>query len=1066
MSEETQEAFPITDYNALNSIPTGVGVYDVTGDRVVLRYMNDGYYQMLGTKRGTRSVYMGDRVMGAIHPDDRPCVLKEARDSVREKRMFSQRFRVLGGDGAYIWIGIRANHMALDAETERFFASYYNIDDYISRQLMLETSSNHLNEILESVPGGIAIFSYRGGEIRLEYANNGFYELHHGSREFWQSKSQNPVDWLLPEDKNIFWSAFARVHKEKQPLGSAEYRITGGDGAPHWLGIHFRFAYLRDGVPYFYASFTNLDELKAAEQSLSESRRIYEAAVEESNLVVWEYDIPNHRIIMAENEFTRYDYRKFGLPKITENAPQSLLPYIDDAYEETFLEMYRRIDAGAPRASCEVWYKLKPGTEPRCEHISYTTVFDGDGRPVKAYGIGRNITRQKLAQEDYDRMREQLTGNLTDVVGSFQLNLSQNKYLSGYSPAPWVVKTLARETADGHFAATAATVANDRIREEILRDYTCENLVKLFKSGCKQLERDYPVRSSSGGILWIHSTLHMMQNPNTGNIEGITYSKDNTGHKRDGEIIQKLSSAGCDYIGVLDAAVGTFEMHTLNWDCGALPAGQKTDYDAIRTLLSNGYIPSDKRPAFLADTSLKAVAAALGEKAQHIVAYDFADQSGPNELFKKQIIFSWLNDLNREILCIQQDVTEAYQKEQEQIAALKKAKCEADAANEAKSVFLSGMSHDLRTPLNGVLGFTAFALKEQDQQKKQEYLEKIEASGKLLLDLINDTLELSRIESGKAVLEPEAVLQSELIPAVATALRPSAELKGVGYRTDFEIDGSALVWCDKLKIQKIALNLISNAIKYTPEGGSVTIALKTVPADGGDNFCCLTVADTGIGMSGNFMKRMYEPFVQEMRSEAVKSPGTGLGLAIVKKYVDLMGGSIEAESSLHKGTRFTVLLPVSPVCTEADMKDPGKEEASLQLLSGRRILLCEDNYMNTEIAVMLLKERGMTAETAENGREGLEKFAASDAGWFDAVLMDLRMPVMDGCETARRIRALVRPDAKDVPIVAMTADAFEESVRESREAGMDGYVTKPVDPRALYAALVAAISRRRQTALK
>ena len=177
-----------------------------------------------------------------------------------------------------------------------------------------------------------------------------------------------------------------------------------------------------------------------------------------------------------------------------------------------------------------------------------------------------------------------------------------------------------------------------------------------------------------------------------------------------------------------------------------------------------------------------------------------------------------------------------------------------------------------------------------------------------------------------------------------------------------------------------------------------------------------------------------------------------------------MGGSIKVESEMNRGTSFTVDLPIP--CAEAVREAQKKTQEPQASLAGKRALLCEDNYMNTEIAVMLLKERGMTAETAENGREGLEKFAASDAGWFDAVLMDLRMPVMDGCETARRIRALARPDAKEVPIVAMTADAFEESVRESREAGMDGYVTKPVDPRALYAALVAAISRRRQTALK
>ena len=910
-----------------------------------------------------------------------------------------------------------------------------------------------LSAVLDSVPGGVAIFSYDGGSIRIEYANNGFYELHHGSRAYWRGKSANPVDWLLPEDRALFWDAFREVNAGRQTTGNAAYRITGEDGGSHWVNNQFRFACRRDGAACYYASFTDLDELKAAEHSRAEARRMYEAAVEEGRLVVWEFDIASRRIIMAENEFTEYDYRKFGLPKVTENAPQALLPYIDDACADAFLEMYRAIEAGAPRASCEVWYKLRPGTEPRCEHISYTTVFDAGGRPVKAYGIGQNITRQKLAQAEYDRLRAQLTGNLTDVVGSFQLNLSQNRYLSGFSTYPGVVAALRRDTADEHFAATAATVVNGRLRAEIRRDYTCARLIALFRSGRQQIERTYPVRTAAGRVMWIHSTLHLMQNPSTGDIEGITYSKDITRQKRTDEIVARLSSTGCDYIGVLDAAENLFEMHTANWDCAAVAAGQTLGYDAVRQKLTDGYLLPDKRRSFLEETAPAALTEALRERAQYVAAYDYVPAAG-GPLRKKQIVFSWLDAEKREILCIQQDVTEAYQKEQEQIRALEKAKNAADAANEAKSVFLSGMSHDLRTPLNGVLGFTAFALREDDPQKKQDYLRKIETSGKLLRDLINDTLELSRIESGKARLEVEAVPPEDLIPAVTTALRPSAELKKLDYRTELVFDPAVPVWCDRLKVQKIALNLISNAIKYTPEGGRVTVLLR-MERDAAGAACLLTVEDTGIGMSAEFIKRMYEPFAQEQRSEAVREPGTGLGLSIVRRYVDLMGGEIAVDSALHKGTRIRVRLPVGT--GGPDGRRPRADGPEAKSLAGRRVLLCEDNAMNTEIAVMLLRDQGILVETAADGRAGLEKFRAAAAGTFDAVLMDLRMPVMDGYEAARRIRALARPDAARVPIVAMTADAFEESARRARETGMDAYVTKPIDPAALWQTLARCL---------
>jgi signal transduction histidine kinase/PAS domain-containing protein/ActR/RegA family two-component response regulator len=1063
MPEETDKTLPTTDYNVLNEVPSGVGVFDVTGSVIEMKYINDGFYHMIGARREDRVRFYGAGTINSVHPDDRKGLLDEVIASIRENRMFEYRFRNISGSGKYRWIGIRANHEPLSEKTERFFASYYNVDKYVTRQNDLESDRDELNKILGNVPGGIAVFSYKDGEIRIEYANKGFYDMHHGSREFWQSKSLNPVDRLVPEDQNIFWSEFTKVNEKKQPTGNAEYRITGDDGNPHWIKNQFRFAYTLDNVPYFYASFTNLDELKAAERLRAETRRMYEAAVEDAQLVVWDYDITNHRITMAENEFTEYDYKKFGLKHISENVPQSLIKYIDEAYVDTFLEMYRQIESGAPRASCEVWYKLKPGTEPRCERISYSTVFDKNGRPIKAYGIGQNITQQKMALDDYNRMREQLTGNLMDVVGSFQLNLSKNKYISGYSPYPGVVELLKRKTADSHFTATAETVVNEKIKGRILRDYKCENLVKLFKSGKKQLVIEYPVRTSAGGIMWVHSTMHMLLNPGTGDVEGITYTKDITSQKRTGDIAHKLSSASCDYIGVLDTVGLTFEMPTRNWACDAILEGQKISYDKAREMLSDGYIAPEWRSVFLEATSLETVISELDRKGQHIVAYDFLDQPDSSEILKKQIVFSWLNDEKREIFCIQQDVTEAYQKEQMQIEALEKAKCEADAANDAKSAFLSGMSHDLRTPLNGVLGFTAFALKEQDIQKKQEYLEKIDVSGKLLLDLVNDTLELSRIESGKTVLEPETVLQADLIPAVAAAFRPSAEIKNIHYDTIFEIDGSKPVWCDKLKIQKIAVNLISNAIKYTPDNGIVTISLKIVPTEDKGSAYCFTVTDTGIGMSDDFMKQMYEPFAQEKRSELEKSSGTGLGLSIVKKYVDIMGGSITAESRLHEGTRFTVILPVRTDFTGSDPaagQKSGNTGSSAYKLDGNHVLLCEDNDMNTEIAVMLLKNRGITAETAKNGKEGVETFAASAAGHFDAVLMDIRMPVMDGYEAARNIRKLDRSDAKTVPIIAMSADAFEENVRAAKEAGMNGYLTKPVIPEKLYDKLHEILSAK------
>ena len=380
-----------------------------------------------------------------------------------------------------------------------------------------------LEAILGNIPGGVALFSEKDGVMRLEYANAGFYELHHSSAEYWSAQRGNPRGWLCETDRCLFENVFREVSSGKRREGSVTYRITGEDGKLYWVNNQFRRAFERDGRRYYYASFVDMDEQVAAENERSEVQKMYEAAIEEAHLVIWEYDIKNHRIIMAENEFTEYGYRKFGLPKITENVPLSLVPFIDEGSVGVFLDMYRRIEAGAQTASCEVWYKRGPGTERRCERISYTNVFGPDGTPVKAYGIGQNVTVQKQAQEEYDRLCQQLTENPGDAVGSYQLDLSKNRFISGSSPFPDVMHFLHRESADEHFAATAEMVIEPRLRENLLRELTSVHLLELFKNGVRELVRDFPIRGVAGSIVWIRSTLRMMQNPSTGSVEAITY---------------------------------------------------------------------------------------------------------------------------------------------------------------------------------------------------------------------------------------------------------------------------------------------------------------------------------------------------------------------------------------------------------------------------------------------------------------------------------------------------------------------------------------------------------------
>lgn len=376
-------------------------------------------------------------------------------------------------------------------------------------------------------------------------------------------------------------------------------------------------------------------------------------------------------------------------------------------------------------------------------------------------------------------------------------------------------------------------------------------------------------------------------------------------------------------------------------------------------------------------------------------------------------------------------------------------------ANRAKTDFLSRMSHDMRTPMNGIMGMSGFIDDATSLSEAKGYNKSILESCRYLLMLINDTLDLNRIELGKFKLNREVTGRLELKNSISEEILPTMKAK----RINFVIDDRGVKWdaviVDKLRLKQILMNLLANASKYTGEGGNVGLKVETVSESGRTVSDRYTVWDTGIGMTAEFMEKMFEPFEQENNDP--KETGSGLGLAIVKKLVDLLGGSISCKSEVGKGTEFTIELSYDKADPSQTNELSGRRKAPAANLSEKRILLVEDNQVNRAIALKLLVRTGATVDTAENGLDAVELFRASAPGYYDAVLMDLRMPVMGGIEATGEIRALSRPDAKTVPIVAMTADAFSEDVERTSKAGMDAHLSKPIEPKLLYETLARVI---------
>jgi signal transduction histidine kinase/CheY-like chemotaxis protein len=389
--------------------------------------------------------------------------------------------------------------------------------------------------------------------------------------------------------------------------------------------------------------------------------------------------------------------------------------------------------------------------------------------------------------------------------------------------------------------------------------------------------------------------------------------------------------------------------------------------------------------------------------------------------------------------------------QKESNAALEEAVKRADEANKAKSEFLSHMSHDIRTPINGVMGMTEIAMRNLGNTEKTEYcLKKIDESSHHLLSLVNDVLDMSRIESGKTVISHDAMDLRTVLDNCSSIIGGQLMQRDVELVEDFDSITHPGIFGDELHLRQVLINILGNAVKFTPDGGKIYFRAKETAFEDNKVSFTFEIEDTGIGMKPEFMAHIWDAFSQEHSGSRTEYKGTGLGMTITKKFVEMMGGTIEVESEFQKGTKFTVKL------TCDNNEDAYKEEAPEQgvtRLDGMRVLLVEDNALNAEIAQILLEEAGITVTVAENGQIALDSFRDNPPDTYDVILMDIMMPVMNGLEATRAIRQVDRPDAAKIPILAMTANAYDEDVKKALDAGMNAHFSKPLNIQLLLGAL-------------
>lgn len=492
------------------------------------------------------------------------------------------------------------------------------------------------------------------------------------------------------------------------------------------------------------------------------------------------------------------------------------------------------------------------------------------------------------------------------------------------------------------------------------------------------------------------------------------------------------------------------------------------DYeDAIR-VYADTYVHPDDKETYLNMSSRSYMERNLSRQ-NRFYSFNYRQIAGGIEKWLRMhvIISSYSPDgkVTHVVMAVM-DVDKEIQKDIQQKEAIEAALVEAEYANQAKSRFLSNMSHDIRTPMNAITGFASLAQANiDDKMQVKDYLNKIQSASKHLLNLINDILDMSRIESGKVQIEESEVSLREVLLEVDNLIRPMAEEKQIRFHIEDEIVNN-YVYCDKLRLNQVLINLLGNAVKFTPESGEISLRIyQKMVAPQGYGVYIFKVKDNGIGIGKEFQDNIFKAFEREKSTEYSGIQGTGLGLSITKNIVKMMGGKIDLESDIGKGTEFTVkvvfmlqdvdeaMMSLQEKSIETAREEVREKELQKTLFTGRKLLLVEDNSLNREIAKKLLMGQGFLVDEAVDGNVAVEMLKASHVGEYSVVLMDIQMPVMDGYEATKAIRDLDNRILANVPIVAMTANAFGEERQKAFACGMNGYVTKPIEINVLFETL-------------
>ena len=918
-----------------------------------------------------------------------------------------------------------------------------DITDKITSSRKTEQLEQFYQTLVQNLPGGIAVIRFDMAKKQMlpEYISEGFAAMTGMSTdEAYALYKNDATAGVHPDDLDYIIGRLNQHLKKHLDTCESIYRLRKKDGSYIWIKNNSSLILSPNEIPLIYAVYSDITKEIEAQNKLRQKYNdllLRQQNYPLSNEILSGYcDITANRILRIYDKTGIDPLQKFGFER--QNFFKGLATLIESPEERehflnTFLNapLLEKFAQGINSQELECFIRMPHDNSGHYLKCVINMIESPDnGHTIGVLSV-LDLTQFKIN----DQISMHLAHAHYDFIATCDFN--SDSYQLFFTNSKANLMPPEQGSYSENIVAFLQTFTVPKDREFCMEMFDPANMQRrLYHENSYSFH--YSLKDEQGHIYTKNMIVFLIDQRL--NKVGMARA-DITDYVREQRALLNTLAYTFEQLSIINLVTKEFTMYTRKSVLQNLSPYKCADFNRALHKLSLPYTKLAADETAAEKFSLPVILSRLAEKPQ---GYEFTlpylanDGSEKN----KQINVLWGDEGHHTICLVRCDVTDIISAEKNSRSVLQNALDLAQEANRAKTDFLSAMSHDIRTPMNAIIGMTDLALDDLDnRQHLSEYLDIIKSSSSHLLTLINDILDMSRIESGKMELNSSPMDLRQQMDGLESLFRTQAEEKHLDIRFENRYSSPRQLLADGLRLNQVLVNIIGNAVKFTEQGG---ITVKVEPLEERPRAILrFSVADTGIGIEPSALDRIFNAFEQAGAGTAASYGGTGLGLSIASRLVQMMGGTLEVNSQIGKGSEFFFTLGFD-YAQEGISNVPQKEAAPLPDFCGRRILLAEDNEINREIAQNILEMNGFSVTCACDGQEALECFCSSGPGGFDAILMDIRMPVMDGLEATRQIRTSGKPDSRTIPIIALTANAFDEDTKKSMESGMDGHLSKPI----------------------